>query len=271
MYLMWKVFLPANVFRCVQIGMGAQPLFGINDILQPSAESATRVINGLTQIRYVLRRNSVLVLKIVSAPFFSVQIAEIEREKSLARNVTVVQYSKFVGNHSNSAQKELQSTGSHNRSPIQTRSKARKADKPLIRAANKNSSKVGLLEISSLSNEAKTFDEAPTTPPTPKSISDGNSRSNRRISVNSINAQASVARVQERIASSYKLKCRTLEAGNRELLESVEDLQETISNVSRAKDEYKKEATRALRYNQALRQKQLEAKALVSKAISTLR
>jgi len=101
-------------------------------------------------------------------------------------------------------------------------------------------------------NNSGLLDILPETPEAPKTKSSSNKKSNRRVSMNTLNTQASLARVQERMASTYKEKCKQLESGNKELVEAVEDLQETIAGLQRSKHHYQLDCEKAQDRNRVM-------------------
>ena len=203
-----------NMFQeaCLEMGVRRSSLFSVSDLLQPSSLSAMCVINGLTELRLC--------------------ILEKER-KQKSTPCKAIQWDKVVGSAeqkgspqvlSRSAKGSQRKNGGLARYPSFT--------SPLTR----ESPSKGLLHLIS--------DDGPNTNTnvvvTPRSPSE--SSENRRVSINSINAQASVARVQERIASSFKAKCKSLGRENHELHASIEDLQETIKTLTKSKADYKSAA-----------------------------
>jgi len=104
----------------------------------------------------------------------------------------------------------------------------------------------GLLELLP-EEKGRTISATKASPRTPPSPTDR--KNSRRVSINTINAQFSIARVQERVASSFKDRCKRLEVGNAELLESVEDLQATIASLQRSKQRYQAQTDQSERIN----------------------
>ena len=201
-----------NMFQeaCLELGVRRSSLFSVSDLLQPSSLSAMCVINGLTELRLCMM--------------------EKERKKT-STPCKAIQWDQVVGSN-----QERNSPQVPPRSAKLSHKKGGLARYPSFTSplARESPSK-GLLHL--IDDDAPSGTNVVVTPRSPSESSE-----NRRVSINSINAQASVARVQERIASSYKAKCKSLGRENHELHSSIEDLQETIKTLTKSKSEYKQAA-----------------------------
>jgi len=202
---------------CLKLGLAEDSVFAVSDLLEPSSLSCICVVNCLQELRKkMLEMDRALLNEHYSSPTSS---------RKTMRN-----------------------------SPMGTPVISRKIASPSPSVKGK-----GLLDILP-GNSAQKYpsgdqysspryhnspSSAPRTPGSGKSVS-------RRISLNSLNAQASIAKVQERMAKTYKDRCKQLEAGNKELMESVEDLQSTIASLQRSKHEYQLQCEKSQDRNRTL-------------------
>uniref|UniRef100_A0A7S2RFI6 Kinesin motor domain-containing protein n=1 Tax=Mucochytrium quahogii TaxID=96639 RepID=A0A7S2RFI6_9STRA len=201
---------------CRKLGIPDSNIFQTSDILKPSSLSALCVVNCLQEVRTKLLE---LDRALLNEHFTSPSLSKSER-KTL-----------------------------HMPRPS-----------PLTRGRGDGPGTPGVKGLLDLLPGEQMIPSTPPTPPcshlTPLRGSaekrGGSSAKSRRVSINTLNAQASIARVQERVASTYKDRCRNLEAGNRELMESVEDLQDTISSLQRGKQDYQLECEKLQDMNRRL-------------------
>mmetsp|Transcript_19700 Transcript_19700/g.38525 ORF Transcript_19700/g.38525 Transcript_19700/m.38525 type:complete len:1205 (+) Transcript_19700:638-4252(+) len=194
--------------EAVRLGLPESSLFSAQDLLQPSSLSSICVVNCLQELRIkLLEMDRALLNEHYSSPTQTTK-----RHKLVNSNQRLVR-------------------------PVDAQNKD---GSPMIRPQSR-----GVLDL--LGSDVSTPPRTPTVDSIPGSAQSNRSggssskRAGRRVSINTLNTQASLARVQERMASTYKDKCRQLEAGNQELIETVEDLQETVASLQRSKHSYQLE------------------------------
>ncbi|GBG30645.1 Kinesin, putative [Hondaea fermentalgiana] len=196
--------------EATRLGLPETSLFSAGDLLQPSSLSAICVVNCLQELR--------------------IKLLEMDRA--------------LLNEHYSSPSRETRHRLTNSNQMLVRPVDAARDGSPMTRPASR-----GVLDLLGGDQGA-----APLTPQQQlmrgadaggsggsSSKASSSKRSGRRVSINTLNTQASLARVQERMASTYKDKCKQLEAGNQELVEAVEDLQDTVASLQRSKHGYQLE------------------------------